>query len=179
MPSAIEAGVDLDKAIGDIEDMETDLKVQFLQRVVHAVDEATRETAEAFRDQVQEEIKKSEIDSDSGGELMNSWVVRPKGQYKYEVRSTADHAVYLEVGTSEHKIRGNPLVFEPRPGTEDEYPDAVIRDDGLVQITEVDHPGNEEYGYFQDAYNKKSWATTLNNKIRAKINPIIEEFERG
>lgn len=174
MPQALSTGINLDKAVADIEGLESNFDA--LRGILQQeIDSAVEETAKEFRDEVKKQIIASEIDSDTG-ELLNSWVVRPKGLARYEVRSTADHAIYLELGTRPHTITGNPfLVFEPEPGTLDQYPDKFIRGDGLVQIHGVNHPGNEAYGYFQDAFDQRSWKTTLNNHIRRARDRAIEK----
>jgi len=194
------AGVDLSQAIGDIEDFEADLDI-FRGRLQQVVDEAVRETAEDFRDEVQNQLKQSDIDSDTG-ELMNSWRVRPKGLAQYEVRSTADHAVFLELGTQPHTITGNnwlkfipddPSGYPERNFTEEGGEvKGDFAEDGLVVspldplsdadpetyfAKSVQHPGNEAYGYFQDAVDKKSWKSSLNGRIRQKVSKLIEEFE--
>jgi hypothetical protein len=174
MAGAIEAGIDLKKATKDLDRNQS--KLESLKGILQQkVDTAVRETAEEFRDEVQNQIKASEIDSDTG-ELLNSWRVIPKGIARYQVRSTVDYAVFLELGTSEHEIRGHPsLVFQPEPGTYGEYPDDAKRGDGWVQMRTVNHPGNEAYQYFEAAENSRSWKTTLNNKLRKARDEAIEE----
>lgn len=179
MADAFEVGVNMRKAIGDIENMEADLKV-LKGRIQHVVDEAVRMTADDFRDEVQDQIRASEIESDTG-ELMNSWKVRPKGVARYQVRSTADHAVFLELGTrNEYPIQGNPLLyFEPEPGTVNEYPDRVVTDDEMILIEEVTHPGVDEYGYFSDAYEAKNWHDVLQDRLEIGVGRLLREFQSG
>lgn len=205
MPKALDAGIDLSQALGDIENLQGDLQI-LRGRIQQAVDEAVRETAEDFRDEVQTQIKESGIETRTG-ELMNSWVVRPKGLARYEVRSTADHAIFLELGTRPHTISargGGWLKFipdDPSPYPERNFlQDAdgnVTGDfntDGLVVSSldpladaapgtyfakSVEHPGNKAYGYFEAAYDKKSWKTSLNNRIRQKVSTALAEFAAG
>lgn len=162
--AAFDIGVNASEAVGHIEEFEGDLD-GIQGRLQQEMDDAVRETADDFRNEVVDQIRKSEIDRDTG-ELLNSWKVRPKGTAHYQVRSTADHAIYLEMGTTPHTIEGNPLLyFEPEPGTLDEYPDRYVTEDGMILIDEVDHPGNDEYGYFRDAYRAKDWEDILRRRL--------------
>lgn len=173
MPGALNTTVNADEVISELD--ATVAQYEELRGLIQQkMDEAVEKTAKDFRDEVQTQLEKSDIDVDTG-ELLNSWVVRPKGLARYEVRSTADHAVYLELGTRPHEITGSPLIFEPEPGTLQNYPDEVITDDGWVEIRKVQHPGNEAYGYFQNAYDSKSWRTSLNNRLRKALDEAIEE----
>lgn len=163
--TAIETGIDMPKAMGDLGEVEAKIDT-FRGLLQQEVDEAVEETATEFRDAVKDNIRGSRIERDTG-ELLNSWKVRPKGLARYEVRSTADHAVFLELGTDAHDITGDPLlVFEPEPGTYGEYPPHAQREDGMIGIHEVSHPGNDAYRYFEAAFRSKQWKTTLNNRIR-------------
>lgn len=164
MAPAFDVGVNISEAVSDIEEIEGDIAVA-RGRLQQEMDDAVRETADDFRDEVIRQIKASEIERDTG-ELLNSWRVRPRGTARYEVRSTADHAIFLELGTRGHPIEGNPfLYFEPEPGTIDEYPDRYVTDDGMILIDEVDHPGNDEYEYFRDAYRAKDWKDILRQRL--------------
>lgn len=205
MPGAINAGINLSEVIGDIEELKGDLQI-LRGRIQQEVDEAVRLTAEDFRDEVQAQIKQSDIETRTG-ELMNSWKVRPKGLAQYEVRSTADHAVFLELGTRPHTISGkgggwlkfipeDPTPYPKRNFSEDADGNVTgdFNEDGLV-VSELDpladaapgtyfaksvqHPGNEAYGYFEAAYDKKSWKTSLNNRIRQRVTKVLEEFAAG
>lgn len=174
MATAIESGVDLPKAIGDIERLEGQFDA-FQKALQVELDRAVKETAEEFRDEVKQNIKGSRIEEDTG-ELLNSWVVRPKGIASYEVRSTADHAIFLEVGTEAHEITGDPsLIFKAEPGTYEAYPDEVKRGDGWVEMRKVEHPGNDAYRYFEAAIRSGSWPTKLNNRVRTAVDNALEE----
>lgn len=171
-------GINASMALEDIEDLRGDLEI-LRGRLQQEADEVVRKTADEFREELKNTIKKSEIDEETG-ELLNSWKVRPKGVAKYEVRSTAEHAVWLELGTESHPIVGDPLlIFEPEPGTRHKYPPHTVRDDGMIEIHEVDHPGNEPYGYFQETVDKKSWEEILSTRLEATAERVLEEFAAG
>lgn len=178
MPKGLNTDVNISEFIGDLEKLENDLEV-FKGRLREEMDDAVREIAEEFRDEVKAHIRASRIESDTG-ELMNSWKVVPKDPAHYQVRSTAGHAVYLELGTRPHEITGNPdLVFEPEPGTLDLYPDSAIMEDGWVRMNRVEHPGNDTYAYFKGAYERRNWQDKLDNKIKRRINRLVAEFAAG
>lgn len=178
MPKGLNTDVNIGEFIGDLEKLEGDLKV-FKTRLQKEMDDAVKEVAEEFRKEVKKHIRASGIESDTG-ELMNSWRVVPKDTAHYQVRSTADHAVYLELGTRPHPITGNPdLIFEPEPGTLDLYPDSAIMDDGWVRMNKVEHPGTDTYAYFKGAYERKDWQGKLDNKIEQRVNRLIAEFNAG
>lgn len=200
---ALNTGVNIADAVGDIENLEQDIKLALRGLLQQKVDEAVRKTAEEFRDEVQNQLKLSEIEQDTG-ELMNSWVIRPKGFAQYEVRSTADHAVYLELGTRPHTISGkgggwlkfipdNPSEYNTREfvGNADGSVSGDFFEDGIVQspfdplfdgsspntyfAKSVQHPGNEAYGYFEDAVDSRSWRTSLNNRVLKAVDDALDE----
>jgi len=204
MPGGIDLDMNLSEAMGEIEELESDIQI-LRGKVQQEVDEAVRITAKNFRDEVQTQIKKSDIETRTG-ELLNSWKVRPKGLAQYEVRSTADHAVFLELGTTPHTITGSDgwLKFIPEDPTP--YPERNFSEDNDGEVTgdfnedglvvshldplsdaeagtyfaqSVQHPGNEAYGYFQNAYDKKPWKIYLNNRIRDRIERVVQAFEAG
>lgn len=204
MAAGIDLGINLSEATGEIGDLESDIQI-LRGKIQQEVDEAVRITAENFRDEVQAQIKKSDIETRTG-ELLNSWKVRPKGLAQYEVRSTADHAVFLELGTRPHTITGDNRWLKFIPEDPTPYPERNFSEDADGEVTgdfnedglvvshldplsdaesetyfakSVQHPGNEAYGYFQNAYDKKSWKLYLDNRIRSKVEKSVQEFEAG
>jgi hypothetical protein len=199
MADAISSGVNVAEVVAQTEGLEKDFRV-FKGLLQQEIDEAVEDTAEQFRDEVQNNIKGSRIDSDTG-ELLNSWKVKPKGLAQYEVRSTADHAVFLELGTQEHTITGDGwLKFMPedtsgypeRNFNEDEngnvagdfYEDGLVVSDndpladadaGTYFAKSVQHPGNDAYRYFEAAYRGTDWKTSLNNRVRQARDRALRE----
>lgn len=170
---AIETSVNIAEVSSDLGENWSKIKA-FRSLLRRKVDNAVEETAQEFKDVVIANIKGSRIDEDTG-ELLNSWKVTPKGIARYQVRSTADHAVYLEVGTSAHEITGNNLIFQPEEGTFDEYPESAQRDDGYVELESVDHPGNDAYRYFEAATKDRDWQEVMDSKIDQAVDEAFAE----
>lgn len=132
----IETGVDMKKAMGDLGEVE--YKIRAFQRLLREkVDDAVKSTAEDFLDELKKQIKASGIKTRSG-ELLNSWKVVPKGLARYQVRSTADHAVFLELGTRPHTISGSGggwLKFRPSAEKLPNYPERNFSEDANGNVT--------------------------------------------
>lgn len=126
------------KAMGDLGEVESKIKT-FRRLLRQKVDDAVRKTAEDFIKELKKQIKASGINADSDGELLNSWKVVPKGLAQYQVRSTADHAVFLEVGTRPHTISGKGggwLKFRPSAENLPNYPERT----GFIDAPESEQP---------------------------------------
>lgn len=189
----VKPDVDLSRAFSDID--RTKAKTRGFEEIVRdKVDDAVEETAEEFREEVKRQIKASDIDSDTG-ELLESWRVQRVGRSAYRVRSTADHAIFLEVGTSPHTITADEgwLKFEPEPGTASQYPERTFNEEdgfdfgepGLIVdprdplasgeamgdyvAKSVQHPGNEAYRYFLEAGKSRDWGQVLGNKVQRAV----------
>jgi hypothetical protein len=96
------------------------------------------------------------------------------GEGEWVVGSVAPHASAIEHGADEHIIRprrANILAFQPENPAKYEGNPSYDPDSGYVFTNIVEHPGNDEYNYIQNA--QRGWLVDLEFGLRSAVRKEI------
>jgi hypothetical protein len=106
---------------------------------------------ETFRSYIRQSIQAHGLVE--SGDLLNSFKIERAGN-SWNIFSTEAHADYLEYGTGPHTIRpdeADVLAFEPENPAD--YGDNYDEETGYVYASVVEHPGNAQYRFVDNAQN--------------------------